>query len=88
MLNCIISGKKSIVSSLLVGCTGVAIYYKDDMGFEIFDSHARDLYAANIIISLWFIKESLSCESKLSQQFNGEWIRKNTRPWQRVNQKQ
>ena len=29
---------------LTVGCIGVAIYYKDDIGFKIFDSHARDLH--------------------------------------------
>ena len=29
---------------LTVGCIGVAIYYKDDIGFKIFGSHARDLH--------------------------------------------
>ena len=29
---------------LTVGCTGVAIYCNDNLGFKIFDSYARELY--------------------------------------------
>ena len=29
---------------LTVGCIGVSIYFNGDIGFKIFDSHARDVY--------------------------------------------
>lgn len=29
---------------LTVGCIGVSIYFNGDIGFKIFDSHAKDVY--------------------------------------------